>query len=151
METSIWLLAAAKRRTRQEAQDAWIKAWQGDWTSRPTKRLIEVPKKRGLKYWKGLRKATSSVLIQVRTGRIGLNAYLSKIKTRLRRKMWKELERKGVRTTSDFWTIIADERVAPAIAAFMIQTELLDQFRAVDPTATGITREWDHRDPEDDD
>jgi hypothetical protein len=40
----------------------------------------EAPSKSNLAYWKGLRKATLSVLIQLRTGIIGLAEYLAKIK-----------------------------------------------------------------------
>ncbi|KAI9034875.1 uncharacterized protein KD926_005174 [Aspergillus affinis] len=151
-----WLLAAAKRRIQHGAQEAWLKAWQSDRTSRPTKRLIKAPSKGALQYWRGLRKATSSVMIQVRTGRIALNRYLNLIKTRgtaycgcdlgtqipqhvlmecplfyeQRQRMWRELERRGLRRTTDFWGIVGDARAAPAIASFMIQTQLLGQFHA---------------------
>jgi hypothetical protein len=43
---------------------------------RPTKRLIEAPTKKTLEYWSGLRKATGSILMQLRTGKIGLGGAL---------------------------------------------------------------------------
>ncbi|KAJ5575967.1 reverse transcriptase [Penicillium sp. DV-2018c] len=73
---------AAKRRIRSEAKLEWEKLWAKETTSRPTKRLIEIPTKKTLEYWSGLRKATSSILIQLRTGRIGLGAYLHRINRR---------------------------------------------------------------------
>jgi hypothetical protein len=45
------------------------------------KRLIDQPDKKNLAYWENLRKATSSVLVQLRTGKIGLVGYLLKINT----------------------------------------------------------------------
>ncbi|KAJ5887368.1 reverse transcriptase [Penicillium taxi] len=48
-------------------------------TSRPTRRLIEVPIKKTLKYWFRLRKATTLILIQLYIGRIRLGAYLAYI------------------------------------------------------------------------
>jgi hypothetical protein len=70
----ICLAAAAKRLFREEAKIEWEKAWASEMTGRPTRRLIEVPTKKTLVYWEGLRKATASILMQLRTGRIGLGA-----------------------------------------------------------------------------
>lgn len=53
--------------------------WTKETTSRSTRRLIEAPTKTTLEYWSGLRKATASILIQLRTERIGLGAELSRI------------------------------------------------------------------------
>jgi hypothetical protein len=65
--------AAAKRVVRERLKKEWVQAWKKEKTSCPTKHLIQTPGPQVLWYWKGLRKATSSVLIQLRTGRIGLN------------------------------------------------------------------------------
>ncbi|KAG0158785.1 hypothetical protein PDIDSM_6304 [Penicillium digitatum] len=80
---SIRLAAAASKSVKRESTIAWEKAWTkggSKRTARRTRRMIEVPSKSNLTYWKGLRKATTSVLIQLRTGIIGLAEYLSKIK-----------------------------------------------------------------------
>ena len=76
------LAAATKCRYRSEAKIEWERAWTNEKTSRTTRRLIEVPTKKNLEYWSGLRKATTSILMQLRTGRIGLNAYLNRINRR---------------------------------------------------------------------
>jgi ribonuclease HI len=76
---NIRLAAAAKRRIRGEAKIEWEKLWTREKTSRLTKRLIEAPTRKTLAYWSGLRKATASILMQLRTGRIGLRAYLNRI------------------------------------------------------------------------
>ena len=78
----IRLAAAAKRRIRREAKIEWERSWITEKTSRPTKRLIELPTKKTVEYWSGLRKATTSILIQLRTGRISLAAYLNRINRR---------------------------------------------------------------------
>ncbi|OKP14126.1 hypothetical protein PENSUB_181 [Penicillium subrubescens] len=76
------LAAAAKRRIRRKAKAEWATSWVAEKTGRPTKRLIELPTKKTLEYWSDLRKATASVLMQLRTGRIGLAAYLHRINPR---------------------------------------------------------------------
>jgi tubulin alpha len=72
-EQMVRLGAAAKRVVRERLKKEWVQAWQKEKTSRPTKRLIQTPGPQVLRYWKGLRKATFLVLIQLRTGCIGLN------------------------------------------------------------------------------
>ncbi|KAJ5766658.1 reverse transcriptase [Penicillium nucicola] len=78
----IRLAAATKRRFRQEAKIEWETAWALEKTGRPTRRLIETPSRKTLEYWSGLRKATASGWMQLRTGRIELNAYLARINRR---------------------------------------------------------------------
>jgi hypothetical protein len=59
----IMLGAAAKRRIRQEAKNAWEKHWNKNKSGKPTKKLVPKPSKNTLQYWTYLRKATSSILI----------------------------------------------------------------------------------------
>lgn len=80
LNRGICLAAAAKRRIRREVKLKWDRTWAKETTSRPTRRLIEAPTKKTL--WSGLRRATTSILMQLRTGRIGLGAYLNRIKRR---------------------------------------------------------------------
>jgi hypothetical protein len=70
--------AAAKRVVRERLKKDWVQAWK-EKTSHLTTHLIQAPGPQVLRYWKRLRKATSSVLIQLRTGRIELNQYLAHI------------------------------------------------------------------------
>jgi hypothetical protein len=46
---------------RREAEIEWDRAWALENTGRPTKRLIDVPTKKKLAYWFGLRKATTAI------------------------------------------------------------------------------------------
>ncbi|KAJ6136655.1 hypothetical protein N7512_001815, partial [Penicillium capsulatum] len=74
--------AAAKRQVRANSKAEWETTWRQTKTARRIKRIIEMPTKKVLDYWRGLRKATTSVMIQLRTGKIGLAGYLAKIKAR---------------------------------------------------------------------
>src|SRR5581483_12398746 len=64
---------------RREAQLSWGRQWEVERTSALTKRLIAAHSKRSLRVYQGLRKGNSSVLLQLWTGRIGLNHFLYKI------------------------------------------------------------------------
>ncbi|QQK46343.1 Aldehyde dehydrogenase (AldH12), putative [Penicillium digitatum] len=125
--------------------------------------MIEVPSKSNLTYWKGLRKATTSVLIQLRTGIIGLAEYLSKIKRsdsprcqcdlgnqsvkhvllecplleELRSEIVEELFEAGVSTTLGEQAMLTEAKAAPIVAKFIIASGLLGQFQSVDSVATG--------------
>ncbi|KAJ5827899.1 hypothetical protein N7447_004662 [Penicillium robsamsonii] len=160
----IRLAAAAKRGSRQSTKIAWETTWSKTGrTARRTKRLIEAPNKANLVYWKGLRKATSSVLIQLRTGIIGLAEYLSKIKRKdsprrqcdmgnqgvrhvllecpllqeQRYEMMNELFEEEVSMTLGEEETLREVKAAPVVGKFMIATGLLGQFRSVDSVATG--------------
>ncbi|EED11562.1 reverse transcriptase, putative [Talaromyces stipitatus ATCC 10500] len=155
------LAAAAKRRIRQSTKDAWEKQWDKQKAGKPTKKLVTQPSKRTLQYWTFLRKATSSILIQLRTERIGLAHYLWRINRREqpycacglsgqsvrhilmecplyeneRGLMWSRI--KGFRRTTDLQALLKEKKAAIAIAQFIIDTRVLDQFREVDPEAVG--------------
>jgi ribonuclease HI len=77
-----WLASAARRRVRQSIKDAWKQAWDKEKAGKPTRKLISAPSKKVMRYWGGLRKATSSILIQLRTERVALNQYLWRINRR---------------------------------------------------------------------
>ena len=109
--------------------------------------------------------------MQLRTGRIGLNQYLSRIKIRedarcrcelgnqtprhvvtecpllseLRTNMCKKL-RNRVSRVIDFNDLLVEPKAAPALADFMMQTGLLGQFQAVDSEAIGVTDELEYAD-----
>ncbi|KUM55612.1 hypothetical protein ACN42_g11637 [Penicillium freii] len=162
----IRLAAAASKSIKQESSIAWEKEWTKGGirrTARRTRRLIDVPNKSNLLYWKGLRKATTSVLIQLRTGIIGLAEYLCKIKKtdsprckcdlgnqsvrhvllecplleELRAEMVEELFEAGVSTMLGEEEMLREAKAAPIVAKFMIATGLLGQFQSVDSVATG--------------
>jgi ribonuclease HI len=158
----IRLAAAAKRRIRLEAKAEWERSWVAEKTGQPTKRLIELPTKKTLEYWSDLRKATASILMQLRTGRIGLAAYLHRINRRdsarcscdlgnqtishillecpllqdERNWMRNALSDRGVALRLD--ELLTRPEARATVAEFMIRTNLLDQFQAVDPMALGV-------------
>ena len=158
----IRLAAAVKRRIRNEAKIEWEKAWAKETTSRPTRRLIEAPTKKTLDYWSSLHKATASILMQLRTGRIGLSAYLHRINRREsarcgcdlgnqtvshvllecplhqdeRDRMRSALSDQGVALRRD--ELLTRLEARTIVAEFMVKTGLLDQFQGVDPTALGV-------------
>ncbi|KAJ5111866.1 zinc knuckle domain protein [Penicillium alfredii] len=157
----IRLAAATKRRFRQEAKIEWERAWASEKTGRPTRRLIETPNKKTLEYWSGLRKTTASVLMQLRTGRIGLNAYLARINRREtarcdcdlgnqtvthvllecplhqeeRAKMRNALSEQGITLRHE--ELLTRLKARTIVAEFMIRTNLLGQFQGLDPIAIG--------------
>lgn len=160
------LLAAAfktgiRRTTRMYWAHEWVTRQRA--TAKQAKRLIVKPGKKTLRYWQGLRKATALVLIQLRTGKIGLGAYLKKINRRdsgrcscdegnqtvkhvllecslladLRHNIRTVLSRKNVQmTTLD--SLLKSELARTEVAQFMMNTGLLGQFLAVDSAATGM-------------
>ena len=135
--------------------------WVKETTSRPTKRLIELPTKKTLEYWSGLRKATTSILMQLRAGRIGLGAYLSRINRRETARcccdlgsqtvthvllecplqqverdwMRSALSNQGVALHRD--ELLTRPEARTFVAEFMVKTSLPGQFQTVDPTALG--------------
>ncbi|KAJ5318355.1 zinc knuckle domain protein [Penicillium atrosanguineum] len=158
----IYLAAAAKRRIRNEAKLEWERTWAKETTSRPTRRLIETPTKKTLEYWSGLRKATASILMQLRTGRISLGAYLSRINRREsarcgcdlgnqtvvhvllecplhqdeRDRMRSALSDQGIALCRD--ELLTRLEARKIVTEFMVSTGLLGQFQTVDPTALGV-------------
>lgn len=156
------LAAAVRRGIRQKSQDSWAAAWKKETTGKRTKRLITTPAKKVLQYWKGLRKVTTSVLMQLRTGKIGLSAYLTKINVsetarcgcdlgnqtpehvlmecpllhELRREMRRQLWKQEV-IMLRYEDLLLEPKAAMTVAEFMVKTGLLGQFQAVDHVAMG--------------
>ncbi|EED20808.1 conserved hypothetical protein [Talaromyces stipitatus ATCC 10500] len=146
----------------EDIDDAWEKLWDKQKAGKPTKKLVTRPSKRTLQYWMFLRKATSSILIQLCTERIGLAHYLWRINKREhpycagglsgqsvkhifmecplyadeRALMWTRI--KGFRRTTDLQKLLSEKTAAVAIAQFIIDTQVLDQFRVADPEAIGM-------------
>ncbi|KAI9039453.1 uncharacterized protein KD926_009467 [Aspergillus affinis] len=63
-----------------QIQAQWAKWWERQQVRKPTKRLIAKPNKRVLRIYEGLSKPQTSIIIQMRTMRIGLRHFLFKIK-----------------------------------------------------------------------
>lgn len=162
-----WLAAAAKQRVRHEVKIKWKRLWKQQKSAKSTKRIIEAPHAKNLQYWKSLRKATTSILIQLRTGIIGLSHYLSRIRVRddarcecglgsqtphhvvlicpllhdMRHRMWERLRDVGGLRLGTLDNLLKEKRAAIALADFMVDSGLLDQFKDVDKGAMGTTEQ----------
>lgn len=155
----IALASAAKQTARQLTKEKWKKQWKQQPTlAKPTKHLIPEPTKATLKLYKGLTKPQSSALIQLRTGRIGLNHFLYKIKARdsdrcgcdrgsqtprhilfdcmrlrgLQLELRQRLRGQRIAVNwDDFDALVSEPAAARHVAEFMLKTGLLEQFREV--------------------
>lgn len=161
-DRSIWLAAAAKRRIRpmQERNGSWL--GPGPAPSGAPGRSMKSSRSRCFEYWSSQRKATASIMIQLRTGKIGLAAYLAKINTRESGRCACGLGRETIEHVlmeCDRWEderhdlrfdifegdvsmllgcdeLLTHRDAARPVACFMMRTGLLGQFREVDDTAT---------------
>lgn len=124
--------------------------------SKPTRRLIAAPQKRNIALYKGLSKPHTSIIIQMRTMRIGLQHFLYKIKASdsdrcscgegsqtlrhvlLQCSMYREARGimldqlqaiEGLRgKLSDYDSLVSDPQAIRYVAEFMHKTGLLQQF-----------------------
>ncbi|PLB41693.1 uncharacterized protein BDW47DRAFT_98388 [Aspergillus candidus] len=55
--------------------------------------------------------------------------------------MRRELGRLRVPTNTQFWELIDHPKAAIPVAEFVVKSGLLGQFHAVDPAATGVTKQ----------
>jgi hypothetical protein len=157
----IRLEAAANRAVRQRIQQRWKKQWEMEKGAKQTRRLIKAPHKKNLGLYKGLSKPHTSIIIQMRTMRIGLRHFLYKIKAsetdrcscgegsqtprhillqcslyaEARRKMIDKLFKGEFRgNMSDYDTLVSDPQAIRYVAEFMHHTGLLSQFRHAELT-----------------
>lgn len=78
------LAACLRTEARRTAQQAWERAWSATPTppsapGTPTRNLVLLPSTKSPLPFRGMRKAWSSILIQLRTQRVGLNHFLHRI------------------------------------------------------------------------
>jgi ribonuclease HI len=157
------LAAAMKATIRRGAKIAWERVWTlNSTTAGPTRRLVRAPSKGLLRVYRGLGKALSSVMVQMRTGRIGLSGFLTKIGIHesarcgcdegiqtpkhvllecafysdLRGEMLEKVGKLKLPGTGglDYAALVSEPKAARYVAEFMIKTGLLNQFRAVQLT-----------------
>jgi hypothetical protein len=145
---------------KEDIKKQLLQEWATDWTNqqhgRVTHRLEPKPTKRVLDKHFGLERALSSILTQMRTGKISLKHYLWKIGAAesdrcgcgadssqtvyhvlfecelyidLRLAIWAEGHTKS--WPSDLALVLGEAKFAKLAAKFMYKTELLQQFRAV--------------------
>lgn len=71
--------SAIKPITRKYSRFQWEMTWDKDRHGRTSHRLAQIPHKDNLNKYRGLTKAESAILLQARTGKIGLRRYLHRI------------------------------------------------------------------------
>lgn len=77
------LRSAVDRQIKQQSKDRWTTYWSHDTTPGATlRRVLPTPNKAIFRLYQGLDTPERTVLTQLRTGKIGLNAYLHTIKVR---------------------------------------------------------------------
>ena len=74
------LTSAAKPRIRERARITWTRMWKEEEFGRELYRLESTPDKKVLMKYRGLYRPRASMLVQMRTGKIGLKSYLKRIK-----------------------------------------------------------------------
>ncbi|KAJ5212466.1 uncharacterized protein N7498_004112 [Penicillium cinerascens] len=147
----VWLASTAKRNTRKRIKERWKKQWEKEKTAKPTRCLIKALSRKALELYEGLSKPYASILIQMRSKRIGLGHFLYKIKERetghcsydqgsqtpryillqcplyngLRRTMLDKIARTDLGSTTEYDAIVSHPRAARYAAAMMHQTGLL--------------------------
>ena len=153
---TIRLAAAAKRMVRERIQDRWKKQWESERTAQPTKRLLKWPDKKNLRLYECLSKPRSSIMIQMRSMRIGLRHFLYKINAldsdkcpcgegsqtpkhvllqcetfdALRKWLFDQLHSAiGPKELSNYDSIVSNPLATRYVAQFMHRTGLLAQFQ----------------------
>ena len=156
-ERAALYISAARRGEREVAKQAWQRAWSAGGTGGALRRILPDIGKRSLDLYKGTTKALSAIIVQMRTGKIALKAYLHAINrapdrlcscgqpqtvkhvllecpnfSNLRHRIW-----------GDHVITCADKMLqshATTAAKYLLQTGLLGQFhggQGTDPAGVG--------------
>jgi ribonuclease HI len=150
------LLTTAKRTINTALHQEWELAWTHAKHGRVLHDLGRKPDKMTLQLHRKLPRPISSIITQMRTGKIGLNAYLHGIDKAessqctcnqgtqavehvlLRCRNWKQERQEmwaGSRPVLSLKGVLGDHKLVVRAAHMMLRTGLLQQFQAVSTTA----------------
>lgn len=160
------LLASTRRSLRIEATSAWKTEWDASTHGTSLRRLWKEPSKAPMRLYQGLRRAATSVLIQMQTGKIALAGYLGTFKAMestecacgrglqdIRHVLLHCTNQAGPRTRHltqgsrrelDYRAYLTRPDLVPKAVRFMLETGLLSQFQALPTTYRVTTTGRDH-------
>ena len=152
------LHATVKLALEQSISEQWETAWSNEKTGRELYKICLKPTKQVLKIHKGLRKAASALIVQMRTEKIGLKKFLHsrkvpgfdspecpcrrgmqsakhllvecRIHTGKRNKTWEGDRRRAAFGRICWEEMLTRPRFAKKAAHFMKSLGLIDQFRS---------------------
>ena len=148
------ILRASRRLVlRTEAAGRWKDEWKGGTHGATTRRIFPEPSRRLLGLHYGLRRAASSVLVQMQTGKIALAGYLGRFgamestecpcglgRQDIRHilldcprhsQVRSRVLRRGPLLQLDHRAYLTDPELIPKAIQFMLETRLLGQFGAL--------------------
>jgi hypothetical protein len=149
------LVAVCRQRLREAAKKQWKLSWETNPHGKHLRKILAAPSKAHLDLHRGLRRAASSVVVQLQTGKIALASYLgtfgaapttechcglgrqdsdhiltscptyANIRSEV---LWDEARE------PDYRRILSQGPLVKKAAQFMLRTRLLGQFRNLPPT-----------------
>ena len=154
------LTSAVKMDVRFKIQDQWNQTWSVEKHGRVIYKLIKTPTTDVLQKFKSMSKAESSVIVQARTGKIGLRDYLHRIGVEPSPKCPCGAARQTVKHTllncprhdaargellqvgdKDLTRLLEIPALAVKVAKFLLATGELHQFRYTHAPANSYERE----------
>ena len=147
--------AAIKAVHREQIDRKWAEAWAAESKGTELRILTPTPSTKVLQLHKGVKKPVTALITQMRTGKIGLRAFLFARKladnskcdcghrsqtvrhilsdcrkfVRLRREMWTDVQRKEPFGVVEWKRMLTHPSYAKKAAYFMRNTGLLKQFQ----------------------
>ena len=156
----VTLMASTRRTLRIEAANAWKMEWAASPHGSSLRRLWKEPSKAPMQLYQGLRRAATSVLIQMQTGKIALASYLGTFNAMEStecscRRGLQDIRHvllhctnqagprmrhltQGSRRELDYRAYLTRPDLVPKAVRFMLETGLLGQFQTL-PTTYQIT------------
>ena len=151
------LIAAIRTAHRQQSYEKWKTFWSKEAKGRVLRLLVSQPSQKSLKIHAKLKKPQSSLIVQMRTGKIGLRSFLNSRKiveseqcecghtsqtvrhdlmecrkfSRLRQEIRKEEQRKEPFGVVEWRKMLTHPSYTKKAVDFMRRTRLLKQYKEV--------------------